>query len=143
MDVNIYYKAPKDLLGSVGFIDPCTGESVELSVVDKMIMIYMLDRTIFFTTGGGTHYESQATIGSAVNLEVKTVGRSLTKLLNHGFILGEKPKRGRPGRYTGVNIGIKLYAQTDEKIVVDKVLKAGNLAHIETEDADVIENMFK
>lgn len=139
MNVDLFYKAPKDLLSCRGFVSKVTGEVVELSLVAKVVLIYMIDRTAFFN---GNHFETQVTIGKAVGLEFKAAARALKLLVTHGVIEASKERNLSVSPhlcwyYKRVDNTITLVG-FDEKVVDEKVVdtKVEDGYSINHDDAD-------
>lgn len=92
MEVTPFYKAPKQLFRSCGFVSK-TGQIVEMNLTAKVVLMYMLDRTAFFTDEQqAEHYETQATIGDACGIERKAAGRALRLLVDGGVITAVKQR---------------------------------------------------
>lgn len=113
-----FTKIYKHIEGSDGFYSPATGEAVDLSVIDKLIYSYMLDKqTAFAVSTGGVHFETQATIADNLRLSRKTVSKTISKLMEHGVIVGVKPQEGKQGfpvwQYTGVKHPLKTWRKVN------------------------------
>lgn len=124
-----FYKAPKNLMSATGFVSKSTGEPVDLTAVDKLVLIYMYARTTYFNNSGGGHYETQVTIGNAIGLEWKAVARSLKKMYDGGVLDADKPRSNgnKSWVYKSVNLDINFFGtkriQKEVNIVVDKVVE--------------------
>lgn len=93
MEVTPFYKAPKQLFRSCGFVSKTTGDVVEISLIAKVVFMYMMDRTAFFTDEQkAEHFETQATIGEACGLERKAVARALKLFVDNGAIIAKKQR---------------------------------------------------
>lgn len=91
MEIDIYYKAPKQLFNCCGFLSKDTGELVELTHSAKIIFMYMMDRTSFFVENQRSeHYETQATIAEACGMEYKAAARALNSFVDHKAIKANK-----------------------------------------------------
>lgn len=136
-----FYKVPVNLMEATGFMSQTTGEPVELTAVDKLILIYMYDKTTFFTKDGGSHFETQVTIGNAVGHEWKAAARSLKKLYDGGVIEADKPRsNGNKGWvYKSVNIDVQFFStkrvQKEFKISVDTDSDSDTIDHIEYDES--------
>lgn len=128
-----FYKAPKNLMSATGFVSKSTGEPVDLTAVDKLVLIYMYAKTTYFNSSGGSHYETQVTIGNAIGLEWKAVARSLKKMYAGGVIEAEKPRTNgnKSWVYKSVNLEIQFFGtkriQKEVNIIVDKVDEQSNI----------------
>ena len=118
MNVDIFYKTPKDLEKAAGYVSPVTGELLSLKTTDKRVIVYLLDRLNFFVDRlGGDFFETQSTIASALGLEYQVVGKSLRGLIENRFILAglRKPEVGKMRWfYDSVNTDVKLWVGTKE-----------------------------
>jgi len=102
MDLTKYYKYPKDLARSHGYVSKNTGEMVKFTPSEKLVYVYMVARNEFFTKKReGKHFESQKAVADACGIEEKACGKILRKLKEHGVIDGEKrqPEKGGYPRY--------------------------------------------
>lgn len=94
MEVSPFYKAPKQLFRSCGFVSKATGQVVELSVSAKIVLMYMIDRSDFFVTEKGKdHFETQSTIGDACGIDRRSAARALKLLVDTGVISAVKQRR--------------------------------------------------
>lgn len=113
MNIEIFYKTPKDLEKAIGYISPKTGEAIEFKKTDKRVIVYLLDRLNFFVGRLGTDsYESQSTIADALGLHYKHVADCLRALIDEGVLIAEKkkPERGRERWfYHAVNTDVILW----------------------------------
>lgn len=130
MNLQIFYRAPKDVLAAHGFVSPKTGEFIAMKSTDKLILIYMLDRTPHLTSTKGSHFETQATIGDAIGVEWKAAARSLKVFTDHGVIMCKKERNLAISPhlcyyYLGVNTGV-VFCKKDE-IPVDGPEISGNI----------------
>lgn len=95
-----------------GMISPNTGEFIELSLHDKIVYTFMVDRHKLF---GTNHFESINTIADRMRVSKTTVASSLNKLKEHGVISATKVKNKRGGRerwvYNNINESIKFYRE--------------------------------
>ena len=137
MNVGVFYKAPKDLLGCRGFVSLKDGSRVELNSTAKLVLIYMLDRTSYFSSGGGKHFETQVSIGNGVGVEWKAAARALKTLVDHGVIAAVKERNIAISPhmcwyYKSVRSDVILYS--DEK-VVDKPYKKSKMEPQDQEDS--------
>lgn len=118
MNIEIFYKTPKDLEKAVGYISPKTGEAIEFRKTDKKVIVYLLDRLNFFVGKlGSDSYESQTTIADALGLHYKHVADCLRKLIDEGVLVAEKkkPERGRERWfYRSVNTDIVLWVGSQQ-----------------------------
>lgn len=93
MEVTPFYKAPKQLFRSCGFVSKITGEVVEMTLAAKVVLVYMMDRTTFFTEEQkGSHFETQDTIARACGIERRAAGRALNLFVNGGVIKAIKQR---------------------------------------------------
>ena len=125
MNVEIFYKTPKDLEKAVGYVSTTTGEYLPLKMTDKRVIVYLLDRLNFFVGKlGGEHFESQATIAKALGLEYQAIGKCLRSLIAHGFVDAElkKPKVGKTRWfYNAVNTDVMLWVgNVKSPVLLDK-----------------------
>ena len=126
MNVDIFYKTPKDLEKAVGYVSCSDGEFKLLRSTDKRIIVYLLDRLNFFVGKlKGEHFESQETIATALGMNYQAVAKCLRDLVEHGFVVGEKKKPSRGGKerwfYYLINTDIVLWIGTkDSPILLDK-----------------------
>lgn len=74
-----------------GVVSP-QGEKIPLSCFDKMIYFHMLDRKKLFTERGQKHFESQDSIAELLQIDRKTVNRSMKRLLEAGLVFGRKER---------------------------------------------------
>lgn len=126
MNVDIFYKTPKDLEKAVGYVSCCDGEYKLLRSTDKRVVVYLLDRLNFFVERlKGEHFESQDTIATALGMNYQAVGKCLRELVEHGFVAGEKKKPSKGGKerwfYYSVNTDVVLWiGNQDSPILLDK-----------------------
>ena len=93
MELLPFYQAPKQLFRCNGFISKTTGQPVELTHSAKIVFMYMMDRTSFFTDDQKSdHYETQATIADACGMEYKAAARALKSFVEHGAIIAKKQR---------------------------------------------------
>jgi len=78
------------------------GDHIPLGLTEKVVLVWMDDRTNYFIGEGKTHFESQGKIGEALDLDRKTVGRVLNGLVDKGLLVATK--KGRGYNYSGVDI---------------------------------------
>ena len=119
MNVDIFYKTPKDLEKAVGYVSCCDGEYKLLRSTDKRVVVYLLDRLNFFVERlKGEHFESQDTIATALGMNYQAVGKALRDLVEHGFVVGEKKKPTKGGKerwfYYSINTDIVLWIGTED-----------------------------
>ena len=118
MNIEIFYKTPKDLEKAVGYISPKTGEVFEFKKTDKRVIVYLLDRLNFFVEKLGLEsYESQSTIATALGLHYKHVANCLRQLIDEGVLVAEKkkPDKGRERWfYRAVNTDVVLWVGTKD-----------------------------
>lgn len=127
MNIDQFYRSPKELFACHGFYSKITGEQVELTPYTKLVLIYMLDRTKFFVDHQkGQHYETQISIGNACGMEYRAAARALKVLTDHGVIKAEKIRNlhispHKCWYYRGIETEITLWKKDDGKsaIVVD------------------------
>lgn len=125
MNIEIFYKTPKDLEKAVGYISPKTGEVIEFKKTDKRVIVYLLDRLNFFVDKLGLeNYESQSTIATALGLHYKHVADCLRQLIEEGVLIAEKkkPDKGRERWfYQAVNTDVVLWIGTKSSpVLLDK-----------------------
>lgn len=60
-------------------------EEVEITILDKVLFVYMRSRYVYFITKNG-YYESYQQIADAVGVDKKTVTRFVQKWKTHGYI---------------------------------------------------------
>lgn len=60
-------------------------EQVEITVLDKVLFVYMRSRFVYFTKNGA-YYDSYQQVADAVGVEKKTVSRFVHKWKTHGYI---------------------------------------------------------
>lgn len=130
MNLQIFYRAPKDVLAAHGFVSPKTGEFITMKSTDKLILIYMLDRTPHLTSTKGSHFETQTTIGDAIGVEWKAAARALKVFTEHGVILSKKERNLAVSPhmcyyYLGVNTDV-VFCKKDE-IPVDRADICGSI----------------
>lgn len=143
MNTKLFYQAPKDLLSCHAFVSPVTGESIEMKSTDKLILIYMLDRTTMFNKNGGRHYETQSTIGDGVGVEWKAAARSLKRFVQHGVIAAVKERNLSISPhlcyyYKSVNTSVELVGKSSpekENKSVDKHDEPDMIDEIEYDEA--------
>ena len=120
MEVTPFYKAPKQLFRSCGFVNKASGQVVEMNLTAKVVLMYMLDRTSFFTDEqNAEHYETQATIGDACGIERKAAGRALRLLVDNGVVIAKKQR----------NLALSPHSQWYYKqvdVTIDLVVKQGD-----------------
>lgn len=112
--VKMYY----DLLSAGGFVGK-DGELVNLTITEKAIYCLMSSRFEFFVNEKkGTYYDTQESIGAALNIDRRTVLQKLKVFMKHGIIVGVKKKRSNfmNWNYTAVR-EMKLWWKVDEKVV--------------------------
>lgn len=100
MNIEEFYKLPKDLALADGFISKTTGEAVKLTASGKIVYTYMLSRNEFFIGKmEGKHYETQRTIAKACGLEEKATGNILRSFIDHGVLSGKKLRPNGEGQW--------------------------------------------
>jgi len=91
MDEDSYYKMPTELLSCSGFLSKRTGEAIGFTSTAKLVLVYMMSRTRFFSEVlSSDHYETQVTIAAACGVEYKAVAKALSLFVEHGVIEAEK-----------------------------------------------------
>lgn len=120
MNTEEFYKLPKSLAMSDGYISKKTGEAVKLSASAKIIYTYMLCKTEFFTeTMKGQHYETQKTIAKQCGIEEKAAGAILRTFMEHEVLEGKKLRPNGEGQwrwhYYKVHSDVVLWEGTTEK----------------------------
>ena len=123
MEVTPFYKAPKQLFRSCGFVCKSDGSVVDLSVSTKIVLMYMIDRSEFFITEKGKeHFETQSTIGDACGIDRRSAARALKLLVDTGVISAVKQRRlalspHSQWYYTGVDVTIELVEKIGDQFV--------------------------
>lgn len=115
---NLFIKFPKHILYADGFYNE-SSEPIPLSIYDKIIYAYMLDKQQQFARDKGmVHFESQSTIARYTRLSRKTINRTLSKFIEQGVVRASKvPNRmgGLPHwQYTGVKHPLPTFVHSDE-----------------------------
>ena len=88
-----FYQTEKALWEAKCYYSPLTGEATPMTIAQKVVYMYMLDRVVFFVEKlKSPHFESQETIASKLNLEKKAVGKILRGFIETGVLKGEKKK---------------------------------------------------
>lgn len=88
-----YITVDISLLRSEGFVCPVSGELVRLTGNDKLLYSYMRNRIDFFVTRqGGEYFDTQSSIADALNLNITSVRKGLTKFQKSGILVAEKIK---------------------------------------------------
>lgn len=122
MEIEPFYKAPKQLFKSCGFISKVTGEVIPMTQNAKIVLMYMMDRTAFFAGQSLNHFETQATIADACGMECKAAARSLKVFVDHGVIDAVKQRTlavspHSQWYYRSVDTSVDLVAKVDESVV--------------------------
>lgn len=100
-----FFKSYYDLMSASGFVGN-NGELVKLTLTEKNIYCLMLSRYDYFVREkGGTYYDTQESIGCALDIDRRTVLQKLKVFMKHGVIVGEKKKVGNylNWSYTAIN----------------------------------------
>lgn len=118
MDIDLFYKAPKQLFSSNGFVSKKTGEILPLTQNAKILLMYMIDRTSFFGSSGLKLFETQRTIGEACGIEYKAVARTLKVFVDHEIIVAEKKRNldispHAQWYYTSVDTSVELIGRIE------------------------------
>lgn len=134
MEVSPFYKAPKQLFRSCGFVCKTTGQVIELSVSAKIVLMYMIDRSDFFITEKGKdHFETQSTIGAACGIDRRSAARALKLLVDTGVISAVKQRRlalspHSQWYYRGVDLTVELVEKIgDDFVGMDTGLVIGRI----------------
>jgi len=134
MNVKQFVKIPIDLIRANGYISLKTGAAVELTSSKKLILGYMLSRSVFFNQKlGGTHFETQSTIATACGLAEKATGKVLREFIDNGVIRANKLRPNGEGQwrwhYHGVEVSVPLWVGSvqefsllDEGPILQKVV---------------------
>lgn len=102
-----FYAVDKVIQRSTHFTSKVTGESVELSQVDKTVLFYLVDKLSFYITKEKPMTESMAYIGNELCLNDRTVGRSVKKLIEHGVVTATKQSAALGYVYTWIDVNQK------------------------------------
>jgi predicted transcriptional regulator len=110
MNVDMFYKAPKDLMSCSGVIGN-DGKQYKLDLAEKNIFVHMIDKCNQFK---GNHYETQATIADAFDLEVRVAAKALKTLVSSGLVKAKKERNHSISPhlcwyYTGVDTSLETY----------------------------------
>ncbi|QHJ81188.1 MAG: hypothetical protein [Bacteriophage sp.] len=81
-----FYVIPKALMSAKTFTSKKTGEIVELTMIDKVVFMHLIDMISFHNSQGRTMHESMSAIADAVDTSAKSVSRSVSKLIEHGVV---------------------------------------------------------
>ena len=122
MEVSPFYKAPKQLFRSCGFVRKSDRMVIDLMITTKVVLMYMIDRVGFFSVEGGEHFETQATIGDACGIDRRSAARALKLLVDNGVISAVKQRRlalspHSQWYYKGVDLDIELVERIGEHLV--------------------------
>lgn len=110
MDLESFYKAPKSLMKASG-VEGTDGKQHKLNIVDKVIFIHMMDKAKQYK---GNHYETQETIATEFDLDVRVAAKALKVLVASGLVTAKKERNPSISPhlswyYTGVNTSLKTY----------------------------------
>lgn len=81
-----WYVVPKALLSAKTFVNKATGEIVQLNMIDKLVLVHLIDMVSFHNSEGRTMHESMAVIADAIDASAKSVSRSVSKWIEHGVV---------------------------------------------------------
>lgn len=81
-----YYVLPKALVSSKHFVDKVTGEVVDITYCDKLVLMYLIDKVSFHNSEGRTMHESMPAIAEQLDVSAKSVQRSVKKLIEHRVV---------------------------------------------------------
>lgn len=81
-----YVYAYRNIMSASGFVNPHTGETVNLGAERKIIWLQMLDRFYLFKSLGNQWFDNQIDIASACNVGLSTVQRFINDLKSSGYI---------------------------------------------------------
>lgn len=117
-----FFKSYYDLMSASGFVGN-NGELVKLTLTEKNIYCLMLSRYDYFVKEkGGAYYDTQESIGCALDIDRRTVLQKLKVFMKHGVIVGEKKKVGNylNWSYTAIN-PMKLWWENGQQGNVEMV----------------------
>lgn len=118
MDTEVYYKFPKDLMRSCGYISKVSGKVATLTPLGKIVYVYMMARNEFFVNKlSGEHYETQGTIADACGSDYQAVGRILRSFIDNGVLAAVKLRPDGVGQWRWIYRDIK----TDLELVYKEV----------------------
>lgn len=115
MNTDDYFKMPAELLRCSGFVSKKTGELVPITHTAKLVFMYMMNRTRFFSEVlSSNHYETQVTIADACGIEYKAAARALKVFVEHNVIIAEKVRNTKisPHKcfyYKSVDVDVELF----------------------------------
>lgn len=81
-----YYVLPKALMSAKQFVNKVTGEVVDITYGDKMVLMYLIDKVSFHNSEGRTMHESMPAIAEQLDMSAKSVQRSVKKLVEHHVV---------------------------------------------------------
>lgn len=146
MTIKPFIMMEYELLEAKGFVDYTKDKPeekfVNLIANDKILYAYIRARVKYFVEEkGGEYFDTQEAIADALNMDVKSARKSLSKFIKAGIIVCEKKKfrnflnwryskvkdlvlwkkgeKGEPVIFAGRTVKEPL--QTKEKVVVSKV----------------------
>jgi hypothetical protein len=112
------YACPRDLLRANGFISQ-TGELVPMTLAEKLVYVYFLDKLVYNKRGESLR-ETMDAISEDLGVEKKTIGRAVSKMMLHGVIKGVKEtSRGFTGwSYDFVDSNVSLWAGQPDNYMI-------------------------
>lgn len=99
-----FYVIPKALMSAKTFTNKVTGEVVDLTMIDKMVLMHLIDMISYHNTNSRTMHESMSAIADAVDTSAKSVSRSVSKLIEHGVVSATLVSKANGYTYHAVDL---------------------------------------
>jgi len=99
-----YFAIPRHIQRSTQFVSKVTGNSVELTQSDKVVLFYLIDRICFYQQQQGRMFESFDRIADELCVSAKTVSRAVSKLVEHGVVVADLVSRSEGWVYHDVDV---------------------------------------
>lgn len=103
---------------ATGYVNPKTGELIELTANDKNVYVVMKKRNTFFDK----HFDKQEDIAKLCGVSVKQVGRIIRGFIDSGLMVANKGQAGqhKNWRYEKV-LDILLYVDNDKTEMLPEI----------------------
>lgn len=99
-----YYIIPKGLMSAKTFTSKATGEIIDVSLSDKMVLMHLIDKVSFHNQSGRTMFESMPAIAEELALSAKSVQRSVEKLRKHNVVYATAKSAAKGNVYHSIDV---------------------------------------
>lgn len=117
-DYTGYFGVYRHIQRATFFISKVTGEQVELTLSDKVVLYYLIDQ-IGYSVGQLQKplVASMTKIAVHLGLNDRTVSRAVKKLVEHGIVLGTIESKAVGYAYTGVDATQQFGSEVSDGVV--------------------------